>query len=208
MDAALWLLPAVGALIGWLTNEIAVRMLFRPKHPLKIPFTGLVFQGVLPKRHADLAASIGRTVADDLLPTAELLSHLDVQGFKSDLVRAVGDHVDDRIRGSVTRLLPTNVQTAISTYVREVVEREAETVMEDLLDHIGDEVVERIDVRSIVEQKMLELNLDELEQMARRIAGKELHAIVVFGAVLGFFIGLLQMLIVSLLLPTASAIGS
>lgn len=207
MELALWLLPAVGALIGWLTNEIAVRMLFRPKQPVKILFTKLVFQGVLPRRHADLAESIGRTVADDLLPTTELLDHLDVRSFRTDLVRAVADHVDERLQGGVGRLLPTNVRGLLGTYVRDVVEREADVLIEQLLDHVGDKVVSRIDVQQIVEEKMLQLNLDELEVLARRIAGKELHAIVVFGAVLGFLIGLLQMVVVAWLLPTRVAMG-
>ncbi|REJ34478.1 MAG: DUF445 domain-containing protein, partial [Bacillota bacterium] len=39
-------------------------------------------------------------------------------------------------------------------------------------------------------------NLEELEALAVRLAGRELHAVMLFGGVLGFFIGVLQMLIV------------
>lgn len=201
MDAALWLLPVVGALIGWLTNEVAVRMLFRPKYPLRIPLTRLTLQGVLPRRHADLADSIGRTVADDLLPAEELVDRLDVQALKEELVAAVADHVENRLHGGFSRLLPGNLRVLLATYVRDVVEREADVFMEGLLDQVRERVASHIDVQAIVTEKMLELNLDELEVLARRIAGKELRAIVILGAVLGFLIGLLQMVVVAWLLP-------
>lgn len=203
MDRALWLLPIVGALIGWLTNEVAVRMLFRPKNPVPIPLSGLTLQGVLPRRHADLAESIGKTVADDLLPATELIDRLDVGALRTDLVTAVADHVDNRLQG-VARLLPGNLRTRLSGYLREVVEREADTFMEAVLVEVRERVASHIDVQEIVTEKMLQLNLDELEVLARRIAGKELQAIVIFGAVLGFLIGLLQMVVVAWLLPTAT----
>ncbi len=69
VDPSLWLLPLVGAFIGWVTNIIAIRMLFYPKHPVRIPFTSLTLQGVLPSRHADLAASVGRAVSEELCPS-------------------------------------------------------------------------------------------------------------------------------------------
>ncbi len=55
MDPALWLLPFIGAFIGWATNVIAIRMLFRPHRPVRVPMTPLILQGVLPRRHADLS---------------------------------------------------------------------------------------------------------------------------------------------------------
>ena len=42
------LLPAVGALIGWFTNFVAIRMLFHPRKPVRL-FGRVVLQGVLPR---------------------------------------------------------------------------------------------------------------------------------------------------------------
>jgi hypothetical protein len=41
----LFLLPFIAALIGWMTNYIAVKMLFHPKEPKK--FIGITFHGGL-----------------------------------------------------------------------------------------------------------------------------------------------------------------
>jgi uncharacterized membrane protein YheB (UPF0754 family) len=58
----------VGGAIGGLTNALAIKMLFRPRHPWKIgnwkvPFT----PGLIPKRREEIAVQFGRIVADHLL---------------------------------------------------------------------------------------------------------------------------------------------
>lgn len=200
MDPALWLLPVVGALIGWVTNVIAVRMLFRPKRPVRVPLTSLTLQGVLPRRHADLAASIGRTVSEELLPVAELVKRLDVAAIKEEMVAAVSEHVDRRLDTRVPKWLPSGVRTSLSSYLRGVVAKEADDLLNTLMADFERRISGKIDVEALVTEKLLQLNLDQLESLAVRIAGRELHAVILLGGVLGFFIGLLQMLFVGVLL--------
>lgn len=200
MDPALWLLPVVGAFIGWVTNVIAVRMLFRPKRPVRVPLTSLTLQGVLPRRHADLAASIGRTVSEELLPVAELVKRLDVAAIKEEMVAAVSEHVDRRLDTRVPKWLPSGVRTSLSSYLRGVVAKEADDLLNTLMADFEGRISGKIDVEALVTEKLLQLNLDQLESLAVRIAGRELHAVILLGGVLGFFIGLLQMLFVGVLL--------
>ena len=66
MDALInllpWLAPPIlGAVIGYVTNRIAIQMLFRPRTGKRIlgfhvPFT----PGIIPKNRNELAASIAR----------------------------------------------------------------------------------------------------------------------------------------------------
>lgn len=64
-----WVLPPVlGACIGYITNAIAIRMLFRPLHPvyvlgIRLPLT----PGIIPKQRSQLAESIGNMVSRELL---------------------------------------------------------------------------------------------------------------------------------------------
>lgn len=60
--------PAVGALIGYITNYIAIRMLFRPHNAwyvmgIHIPFT----PGIIPKEKSRIASSIGKAVSENLI---------------------------------------------------------------------------------------------------------------------------------------------
>ena len=69
--------PIVGGFIGYITNGIAIKMLFRPLKPLylfgkQIPFT----QGVIPKERARIAHSIGEVVAKELINQETLKENL------------------------------------------------------------------------------------------------------------------------------------
>ncbi len=60
--------PLVGAIIGYITNGIAIKMLFRPLNPITIGGYTLPFTpGVIPKEKKRLAKSIGRVVSRELL---------------------------------------------------------------------------------------------------------------------------------------------
>lgn len=65
--------PVVGALIGYATNFLAVKMLFRPLNPIRIgnfilPFT----PGIIPKRKEELAKALGKTVGHNLLTSEDI----------------------------------------------------------------------------------------------------------------------------------------
>jgi uncharacterized membrane protein YheB (UPF0754 family) len=91
MDTALallpWLLPpALGAIIGYITNRIAIQMLFRPrtaKHILgiHIPFT----PGIISKSRDELARNIGQTVARELLSADAIRAQLDRPQLRASL---------------------------------------------------------------------------------------------------------------------------
>ena len=66
----IWLFPVLTAsAVGYLTNYLAILLLFRPYKPVKWLFG---FQGVLPKEQAALAKKIGEEIPAALLPPEEL----------------------------------------------------------------------------------------------------------------------------------------
>jgi uncharacterized membrane protein YheB (UPF0754 family) len=60
--------PVIGAAIGWITNDIAIRMLFRPLRAVRVLGIRLPFTpGIIPKERRSLAVSIGRMVSRELI---------------------------------------------------------------------------------------------------------------------------------------------
>ncbi|MFA7166939.1 MAG: DUF445 family protein, partial [Desulfoplanes sp.] len=57
--------PVICAFIGWLTNYLAIKMLFHPRKPIRI-FT-LTIQGIFPKRQKALAANLAMMIQDNLI---------------------------------------------------------------------------------------------------------------------------------------------
>jgi uncharacterized membrane protein YheB (UPF0754 family) len=86
--------PLVGAIIGYITNDIAIRMLFRPTNPIyilgrRVPFT----PGLIPKEKARLAEAVGKTVGGNLLTADTVESAL------------LSDRMTEKITGAVDAFL-------------------------------------------------------------------------------------------------------
>ena len=191
------LLPAVGALIGWFTNFIAVRMLFRPRRPVRL-FGRFVLQGVLPSRQDELARVVGETVERDLLPVDELVNSLNLAGYQHQVIDAVAGHVGRRVDEILPALLPSNIRRGISAYARQVVTREAALVADEMITKIKEQVRRDIKLAEFVRQKMSHFDTEQLERVVVKVAATELRAIELLGAVLGLMIGLIQAAILSL----------
>lgn len=199
MDPALWLLPPIGAFIGWVTNVLAIRMLFHPREPVKIPFTPFSLQGVLPRRQAELADSIGRTVARDLLSLPELLQRLDVASVKAQLAVTVGELVERKLESGLSKFVPRGWRASLVAYVKDVVDREADELLDHVVEQFGRQAGEQLDVAGLVAEKVKRLRLDQLEELIVSLAGRELRAVIVLGGVLGFLMGIVQMVAVAVL---------
>lgn len=88
--------PAIGAVIGYITNDIAIRMLFRPHTAkylfgIKIPFT----PGIIPKEKGRIAASIGGAISANLINREVLEKNL------------LSDEMIDKIQGAIEEFFET-----------------------------------------------------------------------------------------------------
>ena len=84
--------PAVGAIIGYITNDIAIRMLFRPHQAkyfmgIHIPFT----PGIIPKEKARIAESIGNAVSENLMNREVLEKSL----LSPEMLAKMNDAIDE-----------------------------------------------------------------------------------------------------------------
>lgn len=86
-----WVLPILlGAAIGFITNKIAIKMLFRPLTEkrifgLRVPFT----PGIIPKQRHELAESIGRMVSRELLTPEVVLKQTRSESFRRDVEKGL-----------------------------------------------------------------------------------------------------------------------
>ncbi len=89
--------PLVGAIIGYLTNWIAVKMLFHPRYEIRIGGRKLPFTpGVIPKGQPRLARGIGNVVKNQLLTTEVMSGILLSDNMKNQLADAVRKWVDEQ----------------------------------------------------------------------------------------------------------------
>ncbi len=102
--------PMLGALIGYLTNKVAIRMLFRPLNAwhvfgIRVPMT----PGIIPSKRHDLAENFGEMVGEQLLTATDIGAALSTERFQDHLHQMVGERVKEllgRDLGSFVTVVP------------------------------------------------------------------------------------------------------
>ncbi len=185
--------PLLGGLIGYLTNRLAVKMIFRPIKPINI--LGFRVQGLMAKRQEALAASIGTVVGAHLLRHEDVVKSFEKVDLEGLLEQVLSDALADRIEQ--LRGLPLIggflTEERLGELRRSLVEgflghREA------LLEKLEEAVEAGLDIESVVREKVAAFPVEKLESLILEVASRELRAIEVLGGVLGMLIGLLQLL--------------
>ncbi|SFE74913.1 DUF445 domain-containing protein [Peptostreptococcus sp. D1] len=184
-------MAVVGGIIGYVTNVLAVKMLFRPLKPFKIPVFGFEIVGLIPKRRADIAKSIGTTVGEQLIDYDELINNMFKEEDKENLKRALKERIAVIIEEKAS-FIPFLFRSKVAEFVDQVIESEFDSGIDSLLEIAKEKAISRIDVGRMVEEKINELDLVELEKIIFVIASKELKHIENLGLFLGFVIGVVQ----------------
>jgi uncharacterized membrane protein YheB (UPF0754 family) len=100
--------PLIGALIGYITNYLAVRMLFFPKHPIvvlgrRLPFT----PGAIPKRKDHLAKRTGALIAETLITGDDVYARLTAPDFEAQMVARITAVMKRSLGASAGNLFPS-----------------------------------------------------------------------------------------------------
>ena len=185
-------LPIIGALIGWGTNYVAVKMLFRPR--VKRRFLGLTFHGVIPARQTELARSIGETVESQLISHRDLQEVLQRPAVNAELSQTIEVEVDKFMqeRLSSNPLIAIVLQGPLAKELKRVVLKQLHASTPQILERLVGTLEKHMSFSQIVQQRVEEFDLTTLEEMIQRIAAKELRAIEIWGGVLGFLVGAIQ----------------
>ena len=188
------ILAVIGGFIGYVTNVVAIRLIFRPIEPIKIPILNIEIVGLIQKRRAEIAANVGEIIQEEFLSMDEILANIITDEDKEEVVRYIKARVKIIIHEKVS-FIPSGIKNMIQDYLGEIIESEVKQSIDELSKNIINKANERIDIQKMVEDKINELDLYELEEIIIRIAKKELKHIEFLGLVLGFLIGIAQGLI-------------
>ena len=114
--------PLVGAFIGYLTNRIAIRMLFRPLRPWRVfGFRVPMTPGVIPGKRHELAQNIGNMVGRQLLTSTEIGAALYRERFQDHLrqmIKSRGDHLLSRDLGPIETVIPERFRSYLQVAVQ------------------------------------------------------------------------------------------
>lgn len=196
MQLVLWLsLPLVTGLIGWLTNRVAVRMLFHPRRQWNL--LGIRWQGLIPRRQPEIAQRAGELVAREILQRHVLREEIR-QIDLAPLVKSLAEDLIVRGIGPRLRALPL-VGNLVNDHtlgmLKEMAIDELHKQSRPLTERIAQEAEQRLDVERLVAERIAAFDLDQLERAVNAIASREFRNIEILGGVLGFIVGAAQLAI-------------
>lgn len=146
MNYANLITPLIGAGIGYVTNYIAVKMLFRPLRPIKIGNFKLPFTpGIIPKEKPRLAHAIGEVVGKRLITK---------DGIEAMLL---SEEVKKSIKAKITETL-NNDNTSLNQFM-------IANLSEEKVDNLKENVT--VEITTHITHSLMDANIDEL--LAREI---------------------------------------
>ena len=183
----------ISGAIGWITNWVAIKMLFRPHK--EINFGLFKIQGLIPKRKAEIGTGIASIIQNELISVKDVISNIDREEFSKRLNSLIDDVLDKNLKKKVKEKFPLlqmfftdKVAKDVGNTIKDIVMENQEKIFEIFSNYAE----ENIDFEIIISDKISNFSLDKLEEIITLLAKKELKHIEVIGAILGAFIGFVQ----------------
>lgn len=195
----IYTLPFIAALTGWITNFLAIKMLFHPKKKINLYFFNL--QGIFPKRQALLAERLGKIVSKELFSFKDIKERFTSTSTAVEINKVLDEKLEDFLAVKLKASMPMlfmflNKDTKAK--IKETLHLEFQHILPDILNKYQDKLEKDLNIEEIVYQKVAAFSSEKLEQILYSIMKKEFKLIEILGAVLGFMIGIVQLLIIQL----------
>jgi uncharacterized membrane protein YheB (UPF0754 family) len=189
-----WLQPFISAFIGWITTWVAIKMLFHPRDPVRLP--GLTIQGIFPKRQRQVAEQLGKVVAQELIHFSEIATQLKDPEMLKSLTPTIEKHLDNFLHVKLKEKMPVISMFVGDNTLQKIKDgmlEEIELLLPEIIHQYTDSLSARIDIEKMVTDKVSNFSSDKLEEILQAVMKKEFWFLEIVALVLGFVIGLIQM---------------
>lgn len=183
----LLMLMIIGGFIGYITNKLAIKMLFRPVNPKKILF--ITIQGVFPKRKDKMAKSLAEIIERELLSKEVIMSKIlndeKIDSFKKIIAETLIKKIPDVIPPMMRMFINDEI-------IINLIDKHGDAVIDDLINNLRTQGLEDLDIFQIVKDRIDELDFIEFEKIIFGLMASELRFVEIIGLVLGAIIGVVQ----------------
>jgi uncharacterized membrane protein YheB (UPF0754 family) len=187
--------PVLGALIGWLTNYVAIKLLFRPLKPVRILW--FTFQGLIPKRRKEIARSIAKTIEREVINPEDITGLLSGLDWETEVEGMINDLVEKRLGSKKLRSIPV-----IGTASKEITHQLKRRLTKDIIRQIDrkkHELAARfkdgIDLQALMVGRIDNMNFERFEGLLTGFISRELKHLEYLGGLMGLLIGIAQSII-------------
>lgn len=190
------LLIVIGSMIGWVTNYIAIKMLFRPYKEINLGFFKI--QGLIPKRRHEIGITLADTIQNELISLDDITKKLENANLDVEMERVIDSILEKKLASEITTRFPMIAMFLNESALNRIKDAIKGSIMENKDQIIGmlfETLEKNVDFKEIIVEKVDGFSLEELERITFSLAKKELKHIEIIGAILGGLIGVVQFVI-------------
>lgn len=184
-------IPIVSAIIGWVTNWVAIQMLLYPVEYKGIgPYLG--WRGIIPANAEKVASGIVRLITKRLVNLGDLFSSFAGDAFLEHATESIDRITDLVVEEIATRYAPMlwkSLDENAQAQARGAIRKEVEATAVKLLDDLGRNVTSIIDLEHTV---LTSMRRDKalLGRIFKTVGSEEFKFIENSGAYFGFLFGI------------------
>lgn len=196
--ADFWMLlsiPLVAALVGWLTNWLAIALSFQPIEYVGFKRWHLGWQGIIPAKSGKMAGIMVDNSLAKLASLSELFQQLEPERIAEQIGRDIAprleEHVDE-VMGERHAVLWENVPVMVRNRIYARARRQLPEILDNIVDDMAENIEQLVDLRAMVVRLMRE-DRGLVVRVFREVGDRELSFVVNSGAGFGFLFGLVQL---------------
>lgn len=192
----LLLIVGIGAGIGWITNYVAIKMLFRPYKEINLGLFKL--QGLLPKRKHEIGENIAEVIQTELVSLQEILKSLDGSKLEEKMSEIIDGILEEKLQSEITKnfpMLAMFLSNDMLDKIKKIIKNSILEKRENIVFMFSNYLEKNVDFKGIIVKNVDSFSLEKLEEITYSLAKKEFKHIEVVGAILGAIIGFIQFII-------------
>ena len=192
-----WVLPLGGLIVGYLTNWIAIKIIFEPKHPIK--FLGFTIQGMFLKRQKEVSRVYSDIIEQKLI-TPKNITQVVLHGSGSaQLLELIALHSNDAIERYVAFGQPyfaLGVGSASYFRMKDLAIKRIFDDSEKYLSYAFEYASKAMRIGDDLCERMQALSPEEFEGVLRPAYQADEWKLILVGAILGMIAGFMQLYLV------------
>lgn len=186
------ILSVIGAVIGYTTKWVSVQLIFKPARYIGIGPLG--WQGVVQRRSPKFAAGVA-DMLDDIAPVDEIVGRVD----PAELADAMAESLEPvlaELTPQVLESIKPGLWDEAAPEAREMIATmlasEARSALIEMVEEALPTLRDGLDIKPMVIEMLSGDNADRLARLVQTLAARELRTVIRYGAVVGFFVGIVE----------------
>lgn len=191
-----WQLPLGGLLVGYLTNVLALRMIFSPVNPIRI--FGFTFQGLFIKRQKEVSRGYSKLISDNIMTMDNVFTQMFKGQGADKLLKIIAKHSQegiDKTAGFNSALIKLTSGTGTYDEIKTIAINRFIEAAPEQIHLVFDYAKQALDIEETMYTRMTLLPPDEFVDFLRPVFQEDEWKLILTGAILGLVAGFLQLMI-------------